>query len=137
MQNVSPDPLAPCVMYWPDNEPFPEKGQIRPPWPGGLGSGVGQGSGVQAAGGSGGGGGMGGMSDAGSTGSMGKGAMPPILNTGNKGPIEQQPGDWVCGKCGYLVSEFIFVLFQSSMLRFPFSTPHPDCVSWGDDDVIR
>jgi hypothetical protein len=27
---------------------------------------------------------------------------PPILNTGNKGPIEHQPGDWVCKKCSYL-----------------------------------
>lgn len=24
------------------------------------------------------------------------------MNTGNKGPIEHQPGDWVCHKCGYL-----------------------------------
>lgn len=24
------------------------------------------------------------------------------MNTGNKGPIEHQPGDWVCGKCDYL-----------------------------------
>lgn len=30
VQNVSGDPLAPCVMYWPDNEPPPEQGQIRP-----------------------------------------------------------------------------------------------------------
>jgi len=30
VQNVSSDPLAPCIMYWPDNEPFPEQGQIRP-----------------------------------------------------------------------------------------------------------
>jgi hypothetical protein len=30
VQNVSSDPLAPCVMYWPDNEPLPEQGQIRP-----------------------------------------------------------------------------------------------------------
>jgi len=30
VQNVSTDPLSPCVMYWPDNEPFPEQGQIRP-----------------------------------------------------------------------------------------------------------
>ena len=31
VQNVSSDPLAPCIMYWPDNEAFPEPGQIRPP----------------------------------------------------------------------------------------------------------
>ena len=30
VQNISTDPLSPCVMYWPDNEPFPEQGQIRP-----------------------------------------------------------------------------------------------------------
>jgi len=30
VQNVSSDPLSPCVMYWPDNESFPEQGQIRP-----------------------------------------------------------------------------------------------------------
>lgn len=27
---------------------------------------------------------------------------PPILNTGNRGPIEHQPGDWICQKCNYL-----------------------------------
>ncbi|KAF8581397.1 hypothetical protein K439DRAFT_1354062 [Ramaria rubella] len=31
VQNVSSDPLVPCVLYWPYNEPFPEQGQIRPP----------------------------------------------------------------------------------------------------------
>jgi len=30
VQNVSSDPMSPCIMYWPDNEPFPEQGQIRP-----------------------------------------------------------------------------------------------------------
>lgn len=30
VQNISSDPSAPCIMYWPDNEPFPEQGQIRP-----------------------------------------------------------------------------------------------------------
>ncbi|KAF5314331.1 hypothetical protein D9619_011771 [Psilocybe cf. subviscida] len=30
VQNVSSDPLTPCIMYWPDNEPLPEQGQIRP-----------------------------------------------------------------------------------------------------------
>ncbi|TDL26813.1 hypothetical protein BD410DRAFT_470620 [Rickenella mellea] len=64
VQNVSSDPLSPCVMYWPDNEPFPEQGQIRP--------------GTVAV------------------------THPPILNTGNRGPIEHQPGDWVCQKCEYL-----------------------------------
>lgn len=65
MQNVSQDVLAPCVMFWPDNEALPEPGQIRP-----VGLSI-----VQ---------------------------QPPIMNTGNKGPIEQQPGDWVCFKCEYL-----------------------------------
>ncbi|KAL0952355.1 hypothetical protein HGRIS_006635 [Hohenbuehelia grisea] len=65
VQNVSSDPMMPCIMYWPDNEPFPEQGQIRP-------------SGI--------------------TGSP----HPPILNTGNRGPITHQPGDWICKKCNYL-----------------------------------
>jgi len=50
VRNISNDPLSPCIMYWPDNEPLPEQGQIRP---GGL-------AGVP---------------------------HPPILNTGNRGPI--------------------------------------------------
>ncbi|KAI0311046.1 hypothetical protein OF83DRAFT_794334 [Amylostereum chailletii] len=65
VQNLSPDPLAPCVLFWPDNEPLPEPGQLRPHTVVGL-------------------------------------AHPPILNTGNRGPIEHQPGDWVCRKCNYL-----------------------------------
>ncbi|KAF9054179.1 hypothetical protein BJ165DRAFT_1399454 [Panaeolus papilionaceus] len=65
VQNVSSDPLSPCIMYWPDNEPFPEQGQIRP-------------SGLVGV------------------------AQPPILNTGNRGPISHQPGDWICQKCNYL-----------------------------------
>ncbi|KAJ7739526.1 hypothetical protein B0H16DRAFT_1268724, partial [Mycena metata] len=28
--NISADPLNPCMMYWPENEPLPEAGQIRP-----------------------------------------------------------------------------------------------------------
>ncbi|EKM74917.1 hypothetical protein AGABI1DRAFT_116669 [Agaricus bisporus var. burnettii JB137-S8] len=65
VQNISTDPLSPCIMYWPDNEPFPEQGQIRP-------------------------------------GNLAGVAQPPILNTGNKGPISHQPGDWICKKCNYL-----------------------------------
>ncbi|KIM77391.1 hypothetical protein PILCRDRAFT_825351 [Piloderma croceum F 1598] len=65
VQNISTDPLSPCVMYWPDNEPFPEQGQIRP-------------SSIMGV------------------------PQPPILNTGNRGPIEHQPGDWICLKCNYL-----------------------------------
>ncbi|KAH6904510.1 hypothetical protein BKA70DRAFT_537208 [Coprinopsis sp. MPI-PUGE-AT-0042] len=64
VQNISSDPLSPCIMYWPDNEPFPEQGQIRP--------------------------------------SNVVGVTPPILNTGNRGPISHQPGDWICQKCNYL-----------------------------------
>lgn len=30
VQNISTDPLTPCILYWPDNEPLPEQGQIRP-----------------------------------------------------------------------------------------------------------
>lgn len=30
VQNISRDPVAPCIVYWPDNEPLPEQGQIRP-----------------------------------------------------------------------------------------------------------
>ncbi|KDQ54481.1 hypothetical protein JAAARDRAFT_135150 [Jaapia argillacea MUCL 33604] len=65
VQNVSNDPLTPCVMWWPDNEPLPEQGQIRP-------------TGIISI------------------------QHPPILNTGNRGPIEHQPGDWICQKCSYL-----------------------------------
>jgi hypothetical protein len=30
VQDVSTDPLSPCIIFWPDNEPFPEQSQIRP-----------------------------------------------------------------------------------------------------------
>jgi hypothetical protein len=36
VQNISSNPLLPCVMYWPDNEPYPEQGQIRPQGPTGT-----------------------------------------------------------------------------------------------------
>ncbi|KAF8553619.1 hypothetical protein OG21DRAFT_1463816 [Imleria badia] len=65
VQNISSEPSAPCIMYWPENEPFPEQGQIRPSNLVGV-------------------------------------PPPPILNTGNRGPIEHQPGDWICQKCNYL-----------------------------------
>ncbi|KAG9311017.1 hypothetical protein JVU11DRAFT_8913 [Chiua virens] len=65
VHNISNDPAAPCIMYWPDNEPLPEQGQIRPSNLAGV-------------------------------------SQPPILNTGNRGPIEHQPGDWICQKCNYL-----------------------------------
>ncbi|KAJ3875146.1 hypothetical protein F5051DRAFT_334332, partial [Lentinula edodes] len=65
VQNISVDPLSPCIMYWPDNEAFPDPGQIRPNVIMGI-------------------------------------SQPPILNTGNRGPIAHQPGDWICQKCNYL-----------------------------------
>jgi hypothetical protein len=65
VQDVSTDPLSPCIIFWPDNEPFPEQSQIRPSILVGV-------------------------------------PHPPILNTGNRGPIEHQPGDWICQKCNYL-----------------------------------
>ncbi|KAI0324897.1 hypothetical protein GY45DRAFT_318366 [Cubamyces sp. BRFM 1775] len=64
VRNISRDPLSPCVMYWPDNEPLPEPCQIRP---------------IDSA----------------------LMTYPPIINTGNKGAAEKQPGDWICGKCNY------------------------------------
>jgi hypothetical protein len=82
VQDISSDPLVPCILFWPDNEPLPEQGQIRPSNPFGI--------------------------------PVSKASLclhlpnshysqhPPILNTGNKGPIEHQPGDWVCRKCSYL-----------------------------------
>jgi hypothetical protein len=83
VQDISSDPLAPCILFWPDNEPRPEQGQIRPSSLVGVPvrfclilclrlsySNYSQ--------------------------------HPPILNTGNRGPIEHQPGDWVCKKCNYL-----------------------------------
>lgn len=67
VQNISSDPLSPCIMYWPDNEPFPEQGQIRP---GGL-------AGVPV---------CHTLITPRSTLTVGA-QQPPILNTGNKGPI--------------------------------------------------
>lgn len=50
VQNISSDPLNPCIMFWPLNEPFPHQSQIRPSALLGI-------------------------------------PQPPILNTGNRGPI--------------------------------------------------
>ncbi|KAG8853293.1 hypothetical protein FRB91_005184 [Serendipita sp. 411] len=72
VQNISRDEVNPILMFWPDNEPLPLPAQIRPPT-----------SVLMALGGF-------------------NGPPPPILNTGNKGPIDAQPGDWSCGKCDYL-----------------------------------
>jgi hypothetical protein len=73
VQNISRDESNHVIMFWPDNEPLPLPSQIRPP------------TAVLMA--------LGGIN----------GPPPPILNTGNKGPIDAQPGDWTCGKCDYLV----------------------------------
>jgi len=104
VQNISSDPLSPCIMYWPDNEPFPEQGQIRP---GNL-------VGVPV---------LAFLSRPRQLSTNRFCQQPPILNTGNRGPIShvsfhtaercsilssiltapyQQPGDWVCLKCNYL-----------------------------------
>lgn len=83
VQDVSSDPLYSCFMFWPDNEPLPEQAQIRP-------SNI-FGSTVRIA--------LLGVK----LGLISPHSQhPPILNTGNKGPIEHQPGDWVCKKCSYL-----------------------------------
>ncbi|KAI0063288.1 hypothetical protein BV25DRAFT_1915213 [Artomyces pyxidatus] len=69
--DLSTDPTVPCVLWWPDNEPRPHPGQVRPPF-------------------------------AAPAAKSTMAALPPIMNTGNRGPIEHQPGDWVCEKCSYL-----------------------------------
>lgn len=93
VRNISRDPMSPCIMYWPDNEPLPERGQIRP-----NGSAACQ--------------------------------FPPIVNTGNKGAAEKQPGDWHCSKCSYLnwrrrkVCQTCFPCksrLVTSLLRFTFT----------------
>jgi hypothetical protein len=81
VQNISSDPLAPCVVYWPDNEPLPEQGQIRPSSLTGVP--VSSARILPAS-------------------IAHRLQQPPILNTGNRGPIEHQPGDWICLKCNYL-----------------------------------
>ncbi|KAI0039523.1 hypothetical protein FA95DRAFT_1550342, partial [Auriscalpium vulgare] len=82
-RNVSHDPVAPCVVFWPDNEPLPEQGQIRPSVVVGYPVRSSRRAHAQA-------------------GLISVLQHPPILNTGNRGPIEHQPGDWVCRKCSYL-----------------------------------
>ncbi|KZS97177.1 hypothetical protein SISNIDRAFT_247138 [Sistotremastrum niveocremeum HHB9708] len=34
VRNVSPNPLSPCVLFWPDNEDLPSEGQVRPVYSG-------------------------------------------------------------------------------------------------------
>jgi len=88
VRNVSGDDTNPIFMFWPDNEPLPEPGQCRP-------------SGLLTC-----------------LGGNGSGPLPPILNTGNKGPIESQPGDWTCRKCEYLVSVWFFAFFACDVCVF-------------------
>ena len=49
----------------------------------------------------------GGMLD--STSSSSTSNNPPIVNTGNSGPMCVQPGDWICGTCGFVVSKLTHV----------------------------
>ena len=94
VRNVTGDDTNAIYMFWPDNEPLPDPGQCRP-------------SGLLC--------GLGGN---------GNGPLPPILNTGNKGPIESQPGDWTCRKCEYLVS----ILFHvASLFFFGIGDPEDLC----------
>ncbi|TFK20433.1 hypothetical protein FA15DRAFT_696918 [Coprinopsis marcescibilis] len=89
VQNVSSDPLSPCIMYWPDNEPLPEQGQIRPSNVVGV---------TYLA-------------------NLILCQQPPILNTGNRGPISHQPGDWICQKCNYLNWRRRKCAFRRSLLE--------------------
>ncbi|KAJ7936319.1 hypothetical protein B0H13DRAFT_2261818 [Mycena leptocephala] len=84
VQNISSDPFSPCIMYWPDNEPFPEPGQIRPSGLMGVPASV-----------------VFHLSLFSSHGFLSS-QPPPIINTGNRGPISHQSGDWICLKCNYL-----------------------------------
>ncbi|KAF8598709.1 hypothetical protein BDV93DRAFT_334246 [Ceratobasidium sp. AG-I] len=87
IQNVSPLPTVPLVMFWPDNEPLPLPSQIRPPFA--------------------------------------PGQHPPIMNTGNRGPVEHQPGDWFCGKCSYMN----WRRRKVCQTCFPFAEGNADSVS--------
>lgn len=82
VQDVSSDPLSSCFLFWPDNEPLPEQGQLRPSTLVGVPVRIATCYSPNLA--------------------NSHSQHPPILNTGNKGPIEHQPGDWVCKKCNYL-----------------------------------
>ena len=89
LRNISSDPLTPCMMFWPENEPLPEQGQIRPNsllgMPVRTYTAIGSRQYLTCA-----------------PCHFRKTQHPPILNTGNRGPIEHQPGDWICRKCNYL-----------------------------------
>ncbi|KAG9040763.1 hypothetical protein FS837_000221, partial [Tulasnella sp. UAMH 9824] len=80
VRNVCPDASNPILMFWPDNEPLPALGQCRPPLPPDY-SHSGKRDNIDVAKSNG---------------------LPPILNTGNVGPMEKQPLDWTCGVCKYI-----------------------------------
>ncbi|KAJ7835837.1 hypothetical protein B0H14DRAFT_3141925 [Mycena olivaceomarginata] len=81
VQNVSSDPLSPCIMYWPDNEPFPEQGQIRPTLPCDL-------SNLP-------------IRNTGNRGPILHVSMFILPSCMDLTSL-QQPGDWICLKCNYL-----------------------------------
>ncbi|KAG8972223.1 hypothetical protein FRC05_010272 [Tulasnella sp. 425] len=99
VRNVCPDASNPILMFWPDNEPLPVLGQCRPPLPPDFsknGSGARDGESARAAAS----GAVGGVGDANEV--RKANGLPPILNTGNVGPMEKQPLDWTCGVCKYI-----------------------------------
>ncbi|KAG8932366.1 hypothetical protein FRC00_014688 [Tulasnella sp. 408] len=79
VRNVCPDASNPILMFWPDNEPLPTLGQCRPPLPPDYSHSSKKDADVAKSNG-----------------------LPPILNTGNVGPMEKQPLDWTCGVCKYI-----------------------------------
>ncbi|KAG8983315.1 hypothetical protein FRB90_006123 [Tulasnella sp. 427] len=79
VRNVCPDSNNPVLMFWPDNEPLPVLSQCRPPLPADFTKTTRET--VQG---------------------VGANGLPPILNTGNVGPMEKQPLDWTCGVCKYI-----------------------------------
>ncbi|KAJ7860571.1 hypothetical protein B0H14DRAFT_2441954 [Mycena olivaceomarginata] len=81
VQNVSSDPLSQCIMYWPDNEPFPEQGQIRPTLPCDL-------SNLP-------------IRNTGNRGPIRHVSMFILPSCMDLTSL-QQPGDWICLKCNYL-----------------------------------
>ncbi|KAG8983340.1 hypothetical protein FRB90_006115 [Tulasnella sp. 427] len=79
VRNVCPDSNNPVLMFWPDNEPLPVLSQCRPPLP------------VDYT-----------KTTRETVQGVGANGLPPILNTGNVGPMEKQPLDWTCGVCKYI-----------------------------------
>ncbi|KAG8903094.1 hypothetical protein FRC01_009335, partial [Tulasnella sp. 417] len=93
VRNVCPDASNPILMFWPDNEPLPVLSQCRPPLPADFAHSASKRDvDVVAAVGAG----------NGASGGKSANGLPPILNTGNVGPMEKQPLDWTCGVCKYI-----------------------------------